>query len=89
MFNFLKGIGNQHVEATRLLGFIAAVVGMVYAGVHLVVNHTFSIIDFGIGMGTLIAGVAGGSGLKEVLVANAKATNAATESQTEITNDSK
>lgn len=86
MFNFLKGIGNQHIEATRLLGFIAAVVGMGYSGVHLVVNHQFSIVDFGIGMGTLIAGVAGGSGLKEVLVANAKATNAQT--QTENPSDS-
>lgn len=74
MFNFLKGVQNDHIEGVRLLGFISALAGIGYTGAHLFINHSFSIIEFGTGMGVLIAGVAGGAGYKDTQVANARKT---------------
>jgi hypothetical protein len=73
-FNFLKGVGNQHIEAARLLWVISVVAGAVYAGCHLFINHEFSIIEFGTGMGLLLAGGGGAVSIKDRGVAKAAAT---------------
>lgn len=73
--NFLKGIGNRHLDAARLLWFISVLAGVIYAGVHLVLNKEFSIIDFGIGMGTLLAGGGAATAAKDLGVAKAAATS--------------
>jgi hypothetical protein len=77
--NFLKGIDNQHIEASRLLWVLSVVAGIVYAGYDLLANKVFSIVEFGSGMGLLLAGGGGGSALKELAVASAKKTNAETD----------
>lgn len=73
-WNFLRGIDNRHIEASRLLWALSVVTGIVYAGYDLIVNKVFSIVEFGTGMGLLLAGGGGGSALKELAVASAKKT---------------
>lgn len=79
MWNFLKGIDNKHIEASRLLWVLSVISGIAFAGYHLVVDKVFSIIEFGTGMGLLLAGGGGASALKELGLASAKKTNAETE----------
>ena len=74
--NWLKGIGNQHVEAARLLWALSVLAGIVYAGFHLFVNHAFNIIEFGTGMGILLAGGGAATAIKDTAVAKATQTGA-------------
>lgn len=69
--NFLKGVGNQHLELSRMLWALSTIAGIGYAGAHLVMNHAFSIIEFGTGMGLLLAGGGGATALKDTAVARA------------------
>lgn len=69
---FLKGIDNKHIEASRLLWVLSVIAGIGYAGYDLFANKIFSIVEFGTGMGLLLAGGGGGSALKELAVASAK-----------------
>ena len=46
-FNFLRGPTNQHLELSRLLWAVSVVAGIGFAGAHLYLDHTFSIIEFG------------------------------------------
>lgn len=71
--NFLKGPLNQHIELTRLGGFLSLIAGIGYSGAHLFLDHQFSIIEFGTGMGVLLAGVAGGSAVKDTAAAKVAA----------------
>ena len=66
--NFIKGIGNHHIDVSRLLWFVAGISGVVLACVHLVRDHQFSIIEFGTGMGILNGGSAAGTALKDTAV---------------------
>ena len=75
-FNFLRGIGNQHFELARILWALSTLAGIGYAGAHLALNHSFNIIEFGTGMGLLLAGGGGSVAIKDTAVARA---NAATQ----------
>lgn len=81
MWNFLRGIDNKYVEASRLLWAMSVVAGIGYAGANLYLNKQFSIIDFGTGMGLLLAGGGGGSALKELATASAKKSAATGEAE--------
>ena len=70
--NFLKGIGNDHIELSRLLWALSVLAGIGYAGWHLYQNAQFSIIEFGTGMGLLLAGDGGATAMKDTAVAKAK-----------------
>lgn len=71
-FNFLKGVGGSY-ELQRIMALLSNLAGIIYAGCHLFINHAFSIIEFGIGMGSLNALIGGGIALKDTGVAKAKA----------------
>lgn len=73
-FNFLRGPTSGHLDISRILWLISGLAGVAYAGAHLFVNHQFSIIEFGTGMGLLNAGSAGGTAVKDTAVAKAVAT---------------
>lgn len=72
--NFLKGPGNHHLELSRMLWGLSVLAGLGYAGWHLYLNHSFSIIEFGTGMGLLLAGGGASTALKDTAVAKANAT---------------
>ncbi len=74
--NFLRDIGNNHVELSRLLWAASVLAGIGYSGWHLHRSHIFSIIEFGTGMGLLLAGGGGATALKDTFVARAKASAA-------------
>ena len=60
--NFLKTIGNEHVEAGRLLWFIATLALIGYQGFAIWWNkQPFSPMEFGAGAGAILA--AGGFGV--------------------------
>jgi len=69
--NFLKGPTNQHLELSRMLWAISMLSGIGFAGAHLVIDHAFSIIEFGTGMGLLMAGGGGATAMKDTAVARA------------------
>ncbi|MEO8374149.1 MAG: hypothetical protein ABI471_02920 [Sphingomonas bacterium] len=69
--NFLKGPTNQHLELSRMLWAVSVVAGIGFAGAHLVIDHAFSIIEFGTGMGLLMAGGGGAIAMKDTAVARA------------------
>lgn len=81
IFNFLKASDNVHVELQRLAGFSSVVAGIGYSGIHLVRDHVFSIVEFGIGMGSLVALVGGGIYAKAVGQAKADAIKSDTAAQ--------
>lgn len=66
--NFIKGVGNHHIDVSRLLWFVAAVAAVTLTTVHLIRDHVFSIIEFGTGMGILNGGSAAGTALKDTAV---------------------
>lgn len=71
--NFLKGIGNRHLDVARLCWFLSVLAGITYSGAHLLIDHAFNIIEFGTGMGLLLAGGGGATALKDTAVARATA----------------
>ncbi len=71
--NFLRDIGNNHVELSRLLWAASVLAGIGYSGWYLWLDRSFSIIEFGTGMGLLLAGGGGATALKDMSVAKAKA----------------
>lgn len=71
-FDFLKGVGGRP-ELQRIMGLASNIAGIAYAGFHLFANKQFSIIEFGIGMGSLNALIGGGIMLKDTGVSKAKA----------------
>ena len=64
-FNFLRGPTNRHLELSRLLWALSVVCGIGFAGAHLWLDHAFSIIEFGTGMGLLMAGGGGATAIKD------------------------
>lgn len=70
--NMLKGVGNTSYDAARILWVLSALAGIAYAGVHLVLHQTFSIIEFGTGMGLLLAGGGASVAAKDIGVAKAR-----------------
>ena len=75
-FNLLRGVGNQHFDLSRVLWLVSSVAGIIYTGAHLYLNHVFSIIEFGSGMGILLAGGGAATAVKDVGVAKAAQTAA-------------
>lgn len=71
--DFLRGVGNRQLELSRLLWAASVVAGIGFAGGHLYLNRSFSIIEFGTGMGLLLAGGGSATALKDTAVARAKA----------------
>ena len=69
--NFLRGVGNTHFELGRILWAVSSLAGIGYAGAHLYLNHAFSNIEFGTGMGLLLAGGGGSIAMKDTAVAKA------------------
>lgn len=68
-FNFLRSQISGHIELSRVAWFLSVLAGLAYAGAHLYINHQFSIIEFGTGMGLLNAGSGGATALKDTAVA--------------------
>jgi len=54
-----------------MLWGISVVAGIGYSGALIVINHSFSIIEFGTGMGLLLAGGGTATALKDTAVARA------------------
>ncbi|MDH7974657.1 hypothetical protein QH494_20900 [Sphingomonas sp. AR_OL41] len=69
--NFLRGPSSGHLDVSRMLWGLSVLAGIGYAGAHLVINHVFSIIEFGTGMGLLLAGGGTATALKDTAVARA------------------
>ena len=69
--DFLRGPTRGHLDVARMLWALSVVAGIGYAGAHLVINHSFSIIEFGTGMGLLLAGGGTATALKDSGVARA------------------
>jgi hypothetical protein len=78
-FNFLRGVENDHFDISRILWLASAVAGIGYTGAHLVINHAFNIMEFGAGMGVLLAGGGGATAMKDTAVAKAKAQGEVTQ----------
>lgn len=76
--NFLKGVGNHHLELSRMLWGLSVLAGIGYAGAHLVMNATFNIIEFGTGMGLLLAGGGAATAIKDTAVSKAQVVTAET-----------
>ena len=72
--NFLKGVGNRHLDVARLCWFVSVVAGIAFSGAHLLIDHAFNIIEFGTGMGLLLAGGGSATAIKDAAVAKAAAT---------------
>ena len=72
-WNFLRGPTNRHLELSRLLWGVSVVAGIGFAGAHLYLDHAFSIIEFGTGMGLLMAGGGGATAIKDTAAARAVA----------------
>jgi hypothetical protein len=70
--NFLKGVSGGY-ELQRIMALFSNLAGIIYAGCHLFINHAFSIIEFGVGMGSLNALIGGGIAMKDLGVAKSKA----------------
>lgn len=77
-FNFLRGVGNQHFDVARILWFSSVVSGIGFAGAHLYINRSFSPVEFGTGMGLLLAGGGAATTAKDIGVAKANRTTAET-----------
>lgn len=73
--NFLRGPTSGHLDVSRMLWGLSVLAGIGYAGAHLVINHSFSIIEFGTGMGLLLAGGGTATALKDTAVARAVSAN--------------
>ena len=71
--NFLKGIGNEHVELSRLVWFIAVIAGIGFTGWQLYLSGRFDIQDFGTGFLLLNSGGGAATAGKDIAVAKAKA----------------
>jgi len=69
--NALRGPNAGHFDVARILWALSVVAGIAYPGVHLIINHQFSIIEFGTGMGILLAGGGGAVAMKDTAVAKA------------------
>lgn len=70
--DLLKGVDNNGYDAARILWVLSTLAGIIYAGFHLFVNATFNIIEFGTGMGALLALGGGGVAVKDIGVSKAK-----------------
>lgn len=71
--NFLRGPTSGHLDLSRMLWLASGVAGIAFTGAHLYLNHSFSIIEFGTGMGVLLAGGGGATAMKDTAVAKASA----------------
>lgn len=72
--NFLKGVNNQHLDLARMGWALSILAGIGYSGFHLVAHNVFNIIEFGTGMGALLAAGGGAVAVKDTYVAKANAT---------------
>ena len=70
--NILKGVNNSDYDAARILWVLSVLAGLSYSGFHLFVNGQFSIVEFGTGVGALLALGGGGVAVKDMGVAKAK-----------------
>jgi len=75
-FNFLRGVNNEHFDIARMGWALSILAGIGYSGFHLVAHSTFNIIEFGTGMGALLAAGGGAVAVKDTYVAKANAANA-------------
>ena len=72
--NFLKGIGNDHIELGRLVWALMCLSFIAYQGLAIWINHQpFSPTDFGIGAAGILAAGGAGVALKDTALAKAKA----------------
>lgn len=71
--DFLTGPNNDHFEAGRALWFLSVVAAIGYAGVHLFINGEFSVVEFGAGIGALLATGGWGIGAKDKAAKEARA----------------
>ncbi len=63
--DWFTGPDNDNFEAARFLWFVSVLAGIGYAGGHLIFNGEFNIIEFGTGMGALLALGGGGVAVKD------------------------
>ena len=71
--NFLRGPTSGHLDVSRMLWALSVLAGIGYAGADLVMNHSFSIVEFGTGMGLLLAGGGAATAVKDTAVSKAVA----------------
>ena len=71
-FNLLRGVNNEHFDVARILWALSVLAGIGYAGWHLAFNASFNVIEFGTGMGLLLAGGGGSVAMKDIAVAKAQ-----------------
>jgi len=83
--NFLRGPTSGHLDLSRMLWLASGLSGIGLSAAHLIMDHAFSIIEFGTGMGLLMAGGGGATALKDTAISTVKARNAATDQATEQT----
>lgn len=65
MRGWFCGPNNDYPEAGRALWFASVVAAIGYTGAHLFINGEFSIVEFGTGIGGLIAAGGWGIGAKD------------------------
>ena len=75
-FHFLRGPTSGHLDVSRMLWFAGGISAILFTGAHLYLNHVFSILDFGGGMGLICAGGGGATAVKDAAVAKAVASGA-------------
>lgn len=72
-WSFLRGIGNEHLELSRLVWFLFAIAGLGFTGYVVWRTGQFNLTDFGIGAAVLNGGGGAATAAKDVAVSKAKA----------------
>lgn len=60
----ITGVNGEDFDVGRILWAIGCLSYIVYAGWHLFFNHNFNPLDYGTGLGALLAGGGAGLGFK-------------------------
>lgn len=70
-FNFLRGPTSGHIDVVRMLGLVGGIVLFGCTIWHLYADHAFSAMEAAGGFGAYLAGLGGGTAMKDTAVAKA------------------